>query len=294
MKNNIYLKPILAVVCGLLILFAVTPTAASTANADMGPKQFVDITFKNLPDGECYATLLSKTESTGPYRADYSHYEADESPDSQSDKEIDKKFSSYSDKDGYYYLHYFRKVDDRTSFRWGYYPPRDFKILVYSKTQDKFIENDEILDRYAFSTYYTADLSTGKTFRSYNYFSEILGLVLRILLTIGIEIGVALLFKYRGAKLTLIIITNVVTQLILNVGLNITNFYSGPLAMTLSYIGWEGIVFVAEAVVYAVGIRIIENNSGEAHRKWYIQVLYALTANMMSFILGGLLIALFF
>ena len=139
-------------------------------------------------------------------------------------------------------------MDDKTPFRWGYYPPHDFKILIYSKTQDKFIENDEILGRYAFSTYYTTDLSTGKTIRSYNYFSEILGLVIRILLTIGIEIGVALLFKYRGAKLTLIIITNVVTQLILNIGLNITNFYSGPLAMTFMYIGWEGIVFIAESV----------------------------------------------
>lgn len=278
----------------MLILFAFAPTTAYKANADTGPKWFVDITFKNLPDGECYATLLSKTESTGPYRADYSHYESENSPYPQSVKEIDKKFSTYEDKDGYYYLHYFKKVDDKTPFRWGYYPPRDFKILIYSKTQDKFIENDEILGRYAFSTYYTTDLSTGKTFKSYDYFSEILGLVIRILLTIGIEIGIALLFKYRGAKLTLIIITNVVTQLILNIGLNITNFYSGPLAMALMYIGWEAIVFIVEAVVYSVGIRIIENNAGEAHRKWFIPILYALAANLMSFILGGLLIAILF
>ena len=278
----------------MLVLFAIAPTATFNANADTGPKWFVDITFKNLPDGECYATLLSKTESTGPYRADYSHYESENSSYPQSVKEIDKKFSTYEDKDGYYYLHYFKKVDDKTPFRWGYYPPRDFKILLYSKTQDKFIENDEILGRYAFSTYYTTDLSTGKTFKSYDYFSEILGLVIRILLTIGIEIGIALLFKYRGAKLTLIIITNVVTQLILNIGLNITNFYSGPLAMTLMYIGWEAIVFIVEAVVYSVGIRIIENNAGETHRKWFIPILYALAANLMSFILGGLLIALLF
>ena len=249
----------------MLVLFALAPTATFNANADTGPKWFVDITFKNLPDGECYATLLSKTESTGPHSANHSPYESDNASYSQSDKEIDKKFSSYEDKDGYYYLHYFKKVDDKTPFRWGYYPPHDFKILIYSKTQDKFIENDEIL-----------------------------GLVIRILLTIGIEIGVALLFKYRGAKLTLIIITNVVTQLILNIGLNITNFYSGPLAMTLMYIGWEAIVFIVEAVVYSVGIRIIENNAGETHRKWFIHILYALAANLMSFILGGLLIKLFF
>ena len=294
MKNNIYLRPVLAVVCCMLVLFALAPTATFNANADTGPKWFVDITFKNLPDGECYATLLSKSKSTGPHSANHSPYESDNASYSQSDKEIDKKFSSYEDKDGYYYLHYFKKVDDKTPFRWGYYPPHDFKILIYSKTQDKFIENDEILGRYAFSTYYTTDLSTGKTVKSYNYFSEILGLVIRILLTIGIEIGVALLFKYRGAKLTLIIITNVVTQLILNIGLNITNFYSGPLAMTLMYIGWEAIVFIVEAVVYSVGIRIIENNAGETHRKWFIHILYALAANLMSFILGGLLIKLFF
>ena len=106
MKNNIYLKPVFAVVCCLTILFALAPTATFNANADTGPKWFVDITFKNLPDGECYATLLSKTESTGPYRADYSHYESDDSSYPQSDKDIDKKFSSYEDKD-FFIIFYF-------------------------------------------------------------------------------------------------------------------------------------------------------------------------------------------
>lgn len=285
MKNN-FIKPIIAAVIGLIILFAATPATAKAANADTGPKWFVEISFKNLPSGELYATLLSESKSTGPYSADYSHYLECET-ESQAIKEIDLKFGAYTDKDGFYYLHNFSKLDDKATFRWGYYPPTKFKILIYSKTEDKFIENDEILERYAFATYYAFDIAAGKTVKSYDYFGEIVKLVFRILLTVGIEIAIALLFKYRGDKLIFITIVNVVTQLVLNILLNAINYRSGWLKMSVLYVVCEMVVFLLESAAYCVGMRIIENKHEEKHRFFLFHVLYALAANLASFILGG-------
>lgn len=88
----------------LLLLLLTTTSYPSLAKADMGPKPFVEITitFDGLSSGEYYATLLSKSKSTGPFSADYI---IGEEPD-----EIDEVFSSYTDKDGFYYLHYYHEI----------------------------------------------------------------------------------------------------------------------------------------------------------------------------------------
>ncbi len=294
MKTKNFPK-ILSVLAAILLICAIIISpVTTTAKADMGPKPFVEITFKNLPDGNLYCTLLSKTESTGPYSHDYSHYQVS---GNETVAEIDNAFSSYTDKDGFYYLHYFSLVDNDTPFRWGYYPPHTFKILIYSKTEDKFIVNDEILERYAFSSYFTSDYAGAtpnntatdiKTVKSYNYFLEIVKLILRIAVTIGIEIAIALLFRYRGNKLTFIVIVNVITQVLLNIGLNLYNYNSGALAMGFYYILWEIVVLIVETLAYIIGMRIIENKNGEKHRFFLIHLLYALAANIASFGIGVL------
>jgi len=272
-------KNALSLLVIILLSFIAFIPEMRTANADTGPKPFVEISFTNLPEGELYATLLSKNKSTGPFSYDYSHYEEDDG--------IDAKFSSYSDKDGYYYLHFYNRIDISGKFVWRYYPPADFKILIYSETEKKFIEHDEALTRYAFSSYFGYDASTGKVKNNYDYFGETLKLLLRIALTIGIEIGIALLFKYRGKELTLIIITNVITQIGLNVALNAINYRNGALALSLLYIAIELIIVIAEAVTYAIGIRIIEKKQNEKPRNALIHVAYAFAANLTSFVAGA-------
>ena len=81
----------------------------------------------------------------------------------------------------------------------------------------------------------------------------------------------------------ILLITNVITQVILNVFLNLVNYTSGSLAFILMYINAEIIVFVIEAVIYA-GI-LPEPAEGEKPKRGKA-VLYALTANAVSFALG--------
>ena len=104
-------------------------------------------------------TLLSSKKSTGPHSAlnedgTYARYaEGDE------DYEIFLRFVEYHDTDGYYFLQFFQDCSGSHQFRWTYYPPKMFKILLYFPELDHFIVSHEVYERYAFDSYFTAHVS---------------------------------------------------------------------------------------------------------------------------------------
>ena len=133
------------------------------------------------------------------------------------------------------------------------------------------------------SVEYNDDLSTNErieAYRSYNYRQEMLALGARIVLTILIEMLVALLFGFRQKKQLLILaVVNIITQIILNVLLNVINYNSGPLAFTFFYVLFELIVFALEAVLYCTILkRISEKKKEDAY-----YTLYSFVANLISF-----------
>lgn len=123
-----------------------------------------------------------------------------------------------------------------------------------------------------------------KAVKNYAYTSEIISLIARIIGTIAIEVVVALLFGYRTKnQLRIILITNIATQTILNILLNMVNYYQGGLAFLLSYIIVEIIVFIIEAAVYSNFLT--KDTTSKLSKKSYA-LLYALIANVVSFYLG--------
>ena len=141
------------------------------------------------------------------------------------------------------------------------------------------------------SVEYNDDLSTNErieAYRSYNYWQEMLALGARIVLTILIEMLVALLFGFRQKKQLLILaVVNIITQIILNVLLNVINYNSGPLAFTFFYVLFELIVFALEAVLYCTILkRISEKKKEDAY-----YTLYSFVANLISFGAGLFLAA---
>lgn len=189
-----------------------------------------------------------------------------------------------------------RKVSETKKIEWTYYPPNSFKILLYYPETETFVVSG-IYEKYAFDTYYTVDmnginigsvnyneeLSTDEqieAYRSYNYRVEIVSLIARILITIAIEMVIALLFGFRKKnQLLLLIGVNTATQILLNVLLNIINYHSGELAFVVFYVLLEIVVFVIEAMLYS---RILKKNSDNPKQKWFYW-LYALIANAVSF-----------
>lgn len=294
-----------AFLCAILVI-SVFPI---TASADTGPKASVNIIFENMGDELCYGTLLSKKQSTGPSSVwdgtdEYARHNENENYSYEAfDYAIWKAFVEYEDADGYYFLQEGWVVSESKSIEWTYYPPSSFKILLYYPETETFVVSG-IYERYAFDTYYTVDmdgvnigsveyddeLSTDErieAYRSYNYRQELLSLVARIVITILIEMAVALLFGFRSKKQLLLLIgVNTVTQILLNVLLNVINYNSGQLAFVVFYVLFEIIVFVLEAVVYCVWMKKL---SQQPKKNWFY-VLYALVANVVSFT-TGLLIA---
>ena len=284
-------KKLFFIILCTIIMFVFIPTYVY---GDIGPKPSVIVNFEGLEGETYYTTLLSETSSTGPYSA-VGNFERDHRrAKDDEDYEIWKKFVDYKDEDGYYFLQYFRDCTETSEFKWTYYPPQRFKILMYFPELDSFAVSD-IYERYAFDSYYIADLSNMEllplsTFKvieavkNYNFTSEIISFFLRVIATIAIEILVALLFGYRAKKqLRIILITNIATQTILNIILNTVNYYYGGLAFLLSYILAEVIVFIIEATVYAN--LLTKDSTGKLSKKGYA-VLYAFVANAVSFYLG--------
>ncbi len=272
----------------LMCLVAFAALFPLTVSADFGPKPSVNITFKNMGDEECYATLLSERDTTGPYSAwdgkgGFTCYD-------DISEDVCRALAEYVDTDGYYFLQTAQLCSDTKNYKWGYYPPQKFKILLYYPQSGKFAVSG-IYEQYAFDSYYTVDMAAFDAGqqdiltaeKSYDYTWEIISLLCRIVLTILVEMAIALLFMFRGKKLLwFIAAVNTATQIILNVLLNIINYNSGSLAFSVFYILFEIAVFIIEAVVYCI---FINRFSGKKIQRWK-SVLYSLIANGASYAAG--------
>lgn len=284
------------VISTLLCILTILLLFPLTAHADIGPKPSVVINFNGLDGETCYATLLSSAKSTGPYSAlndsnqSYAHYqEGDDGYD------IFLKFAEYEDTDGFHFLQFLEDCSQTQQLSWTYYPPAEFKILLYFPETDRFLVSDQIYERYAFDSYYTAQVSgsdlsaavenqTGIiAVKSYDYTNEIVSLSVRIVLTILIELAIALLFGFREKKqFRFIVFVNLVTQIALNVALNMINYYSGQMAFVIFYILLEFAVFLIEAILYSWYLKKYSQKKISGRKP----CIYALAANTASFALG--------
>jgi len=276
----------------LLVVFLIAIPV--TAYADIGPKPSVNIEFKGI-ESEYYVTLLSETDSTGPYSAVGAHSGFDNEDYSPGDEgyEIWAKFKDYKDYDGYYFLQYFQECSETDTFRWGYYPPSKFKVLIYYPESDIFAVS-EIYERYAFDSYFkinardlnVEDASQNTILiarKNYNYGMELLSMAVRIVLTVMIEAIIAFLFALRSKKqLKTVLCVNVVTQTILNVLLNISNYKGGQWMFVFNYVWMELLVLLMEFVLFYL---ILRNKNGERYSKKFVFA-YSAAANVISFAAG--------
>ena len=273
-------------VLSLLICLILVLNLPVTAKADIGPKPSVRITFTGIKGETYYGTLLSERRSTGPATA-WDGYEEYRDWKPENEKPIWEKFIAYEDTDGYYFLQEWWDCSETNQLNWTYYPPTPFKILLYFPETDSFYVSD-IYERYAFDSYFSVDLSEYATSpitarQSYDYTWEVISLVARIVLTIALELAIALLFGYREKKaLGFLAIVNVITQVVLNVALNIINYRSGSMGFTFAFICMEILVFAIEAITY----KAVLHRYSEKEKVNRRGVTYALVANTASFAIG--------
>ena len=276
----------------VLLLCTIVLTSLMPLNvyADMGPQPSVVIEIEGLEDEVYYGTLLSKS-SSGPL--DVMNESELKEKQAEDEYEVWKAFVEYEDMEGFYFLPNIYLCEGTDSFSWSYYPPSPFKILLYFPEYDTFVVS-EVYEEYAFDSYYKIDL-TGidiknatsdvviSATKSYKYGGEIIALLVRIVLTIMIELGIARMAGYCEKKqLGFLIIVNVITQVLLNIWLNIVEYRSGSLALMIHYFNLELLILVIEAFLYAAILPSIS----EKRVKKLSAVMYAFVANLMSFIVG--------
>ena len=303
MRKSMLKKTFAAVLCAVT-LFSVLSLSVS---ADIGPKPSVNVSFPDLGDTLCYATLLSKTDSTGPESV-WSGEEKDARHNENPNYEyldygydIWKAFVDYDEKDPFFFLQCIWQVNGTKELNWTYYPPSEFKVLLYFPETGEYSVS-EVFGRYAFDSYFTVrtegtrfsveydeKLSSNdriNAYKSYNYGKELVSLAVRIVLTILIEILIGLLFGFRAKKQILTIAAvNAVTQIILNVLLSVLYINRASDVFVFLYFLCEVVVFVIEAAVYC---RLLKKNGAKEKSNIYY-ALYSLAANAVSFAVGWLL-----
>ncbi len=240
--------------------------------ADMGPKPSVSADFHGV-DKFFYATLLSRDTSTGPWHIDQESH-------SGISNEIFEKFRDYQDVDGFHFLGYL--YESRTNdFYWGYYPPDEFKFLLYFPEEDKFIVSEESYTRYAFYSSYEVEIENDRIISvksNYDYLRVVSAFFARVAITIAVELFIVLCFGVRKLKsFGIILVTNFFTQGLLNVGLSLFNYYFG-----FAFMAYLLFVWIFELTIFIMEGRIYKSQITELKRPY----LYSFVANLATYLLG--------
>lgn len=284
MKNRI--------LAALLALVLMIPMLAVTASADCGPKPSTVLTVHGGGGERMVLTLLGEQESYGPNW----RIEPDSEPESYMvsndvQEEAWYAFRDYQDPDGFCF---WGEVWEN-SVSWTYWPPEVFKIAVYYPDYDVLLVSEDTYERYAFHSDYrltlpvlgeepesgTLDMVLKK---ESDIAQEIAGLILRIVLTIVVELSLAGVFGFRSRNQQRTILrVNLITQLGLNVLLWAWYYFDGPLEAMLRLAVAELIVLIAEAALY---LRLLRQEESSVRT-----VLYTICANVVSVLIGFLLLA---
>lgn len=282
MKRRLFCGSILA-----LLLVCLLPLWAA---ADTGPKPSITVTPEGFGEDACYLTLLSQTETTGPWSK---HESFAASKDSYGDPEADEAiwtaFNDYQDAEGFFFLGCYGEVTGGQMFCWSYYPPDTFKVLAYFPDSGTFAVGP-VTERKEFSARYTVSPSeTGETLlieKARNQEAENKSFVGRLVLTLALELAVAVVFGFRAKRQ---IITIVCMNLITQVGLNQAITHLFPVVSSRWY--WPGLlvlevlIFLVEGAVYARLLPRWKKDPAAVCHPWG----YALAANVASFGVGLIL-----
>lgn len=296
-----------------LLAFLIAATVlCCIAMADTGPKPSASFTFTGMPDEDYYVTMLAEVDAYGPHRV---YQPGEDLPYVLEQGEDDpaypawQKFVDYKDPDGYYFLEdLFEQCHGDDEAGWRYFPPEQFKLLLYFPESDTFLCSP-VTARYAFDSVYRLDLGgkspaevaaltltdpngdplpTGTVTldKADGTHQQIVGFFGRLGITLVIELALAWGWKYRkGSQLLFIGVANLVTQCLLNASL----LYWGARetsrgAIIFWYILLELAVTGIEAAAYAYLLPGTDRKDPAVRRH---AALYALSANLLSF-LGGL------
>ena len=272
MRYKMKRKSILVLILFILIFFQ-----PMTAYADMGPKPCIYITFNNLGDRTVYASLFALEGGPSPV----SFGDWDKVPN-----DIRQIFLEYSETEDARFVEEIWIISaDNPTMECGYMPPYEYKLVVYIPDENRMVESD-YYTRDRFEEWYSVKISgkNEKLVLAYDWQSNVLPIITRVILTVIIELVIAFLFRIKGKKsVRVIIITNVATQLFLNISLLLeTIFLGGGILLVLLYLLLEINIFFTESIVYSLVLKKTNNPPVGVFKA----ISYAFIANLVTFLIG--------
>ena len=269
-------------------------------HADVGPKPTADILVIGIEENFYFDVLIEVQEEIEPLTSleliemiDYNYYQNDYPSEVLNGYQDDDGFASRT-------LYSFApasisKLDaEKNEFHLGYFnAPRVFKIVIV--LEDDTLIVSKVVERQLFNSNMTYDLTgvdlssnqfgVGDVKENIPYNAYTLSLVVRVIITIAVELFILWLFKYRALKsYKLTGFINLITQTLLSLGLVFGYYFWGSLfGLFAVLIVGEFLVFVAEMAVYAIYLK--EKGHGRA-------VLYGFVANLITLILTIFTVAL--
>ncbi len=271
----------------LFFFFSFLAFNVQTVSADIGPKATAEVTIIGI-EGEYSFELLV------PYRGDVTENPLE---DWENYVEYDyyketypERLVYFQDEDGFaacsfYYgppCNYRQTGEHR--YRMTYFSaPRVFKVAIV--TEDDVLIVSERIERQMFQASFTFDLTgvdttqdqfgVGVINEELPIREAISSFFLRVILTIGIELGILALFMYRKAgSFKLVGIVNLISQTLLTLGILIAYYYASIFGAIAIFIIGEIFVFTFEIVVYAIKLK--EKSIKRA-------VIYGFVANATTF-----------
>ena len=281
MKTNINKE----IICKLSVLIMFFFCAMIPVHADTGPKPSLSIQCEGFPENS-YVTVLSTVSDYGPNSPwDSKEHDDDYFATRTISREVYEAISEKARQEREagtpcYFWGVVTKCSEEYLF--GYWPPEEFKILIYMEDSGQFLLSEETYTRKAFRTHYQCTYSEdGLIIKDVSSaFPSFSGILARIILTIVIEYLVSMIFmKHTSKSRIVLILANIITQLFLNGILSAATmkYGSGTPVYLISLLIAELVIIASEWLIY---------------RKWIPReqlknpLICSAAANVSSYVLG--------
>lgn len=244
-------------------------------NVFNGNYQTTKIEFSNI-EGTCYGTLLSRKTVSGSWSVQ-------KELDIRAPKKVITFFSEFKDEDNFFYLNYLQDVSEGLLY-WPFYPPEEFRVLLYYPDTDSYAISDTIISRYALCSTFKATINDGviSLSRNYNYTKLIFLTLSRTLIFVAVSFLVTLIYgQPRKRDLKYFFISDVAYQLLLNILISIYSFKNGFTIVEYYLIMWIPylIFFVIQGYYYT--------HNSNAYRSPYM---CTFLSNLAAYVAGILLV----
>lgn len=258
------------IIC-ILIMFIIIFTGFNyNVSADMGPKPSITIKLKNMNTKNYLIDLLVYDESGENYNSAMNY-----NGEGLTQEEIETLYKINYDgwiSEGTRWNSYLLFADCNGNSKYEHYfnyfgTPETYKVVIVFNDGETRVT--DVIHRTDFQSEITIDVNTMEVVSKGNVLSNLKSIIIPLLLTIIVEIIIALVMKFKNTKV--IILTNAITNILLQFLL----IYS-PLSYILTFAILELLIFITEYLIYKKYFKDISKSK---------IISYTLLANLITVIL---------